>query len=77
MNDAAARAEGITKVYGWADTRVTALDQMSVSFGSRTVQRGDGAVRFGQIDPDALHGRARRSDERHRLYRRHGPIHPA
>ena len=32
MNQAAARAEGISKVYGWGDTRVTALDELSVSF---------------------------------------------
>lgn len=32
MNHAAARAESITKVYGWDDTRVTALDELSVSF---------------------------------------------
>ena len=32
MNHAAARAESITKVYGWGDTRVTALDELSVSF---------------------------------------------
>lgn len=32
MNNAAARAERITKVYGWGDTRVTALDELSVSF---------------------------------------------
>ena len=32
MKDAAARAECITKVYGWGDTRVTALDELSVSF---------------------------------------------
>ena len=32
MNSAAARAEGVTKVYGWGDTRVTALDDISVSF---------------------------------------------
>ncbi len=32
MTDAAARAEGVTKVYGWGDTRVTALDQVTVSF---------------------------------------------
>ena len=32
MNHAAARAECITKVYGWGDTRVTALDDLSVSF---------------------------------------------
>ena len=32
MNNAAARAERVTKVYGWGDTRVTALDELSVSF---------------------------------------------
>ena len=32
MNSAAARAEGVTKVYGWGDTRVTALDDISVAF---------------------------------------------
>ena len=32
MNSTAARAEGVTKVYGWGDTRVTALDNMSVAF---------------------------------------------
>jgi len=32
MNSAAARAEGVTKVYGWGDTRVTALDNLSVAF---------------------------------------------
>ena len=32
MNHAAARAELVTKVYGWGDTRVTALDELSVSF---------------------------------------------
>lgn len=32
MNHAAARAELVTKVYGWGETRVTALDQVSVSF---------------------------------------------
>ena len=32
MNHAAARAELVTKVYGWGDTRVTALDEVSVSF---------------------------------------------
>ena len=32
MNSTAARAEGVTKVYGWGDTRVTALDDMSVAF---------------------------------------------
>ena len=32
MNHAAARAEGITKVYGWGDTRVKALDELTVSF---------------------------------------------
>ncbi len=32
MNHHAARAEHITKVYGWGDTRVTALDRLSVSF---------------------------------------------
>jgi len=31
MNQAAARAEAITKVYGWGDTRVTALDELSVA----------------------------------------------
>ena len=33
MSHAAARAERVTKVYGWGETRVTALDQVSVSFG--------------------------------------------
>ena len=32
MNSTAARAEGVTKVYGWGDTRVTALNDMSVAF---------------------------------------------
>ena len=32
MSQTAARAERITKVYGWGDTRVTALDELSVSF---------------------------------------------
>ena len=32
MNHDAARAELVTKVYGWGDTRVTALDEVSVSF---------------------------------------------
>ena len=32
MNSTAARAEGVTKVYGWGDTRVTALDDISVAF---------------------------------------------
>ena len=32
MTDAVARAENITKVYGWGDTRVTALDRVSASF---------------------------------------------
>ena len=32
QNHAAARAEGVTKVYGWGDTRVTALDEVDVSF---------------------------------------------
>ena len=32
MKHAAARAERVTKVYGWGDTRVTALDELSVSF---------------------------------------------
>ena len=32
MSHTAARAERITKVYGWGDTRVTALDELSVSF---------------------------------------------
>ena len=32
MSSTAARAEGVTKVYGWGDTRVTALDDMSVAF---------------------------------------------
>lgn len=36
MNETAARAENVTKVYGWGETRVTALDGLSVSVG-----RGD------------------------------------
>ncbi|MCY4621742.1 MAG: ABC transporter ATP-binding protein [bacterium] len=32
MSSTAARAEGVTKVYGWGDTRVTALDNLSVGF---------------------------------------------
>ncbi len=36
MKEAAARAESVTKVYGWGDTRVTALDVITVSF-----DRGD------------------------------------
>ena len=32
MSSTAARAEGVTKVYGWGDTRVTALDNLSVAF---------------------------------------------
>ncbi|MCY4370955.1 MAG: ABC transporter ATP-binding protein [bacterium] len=36
MNKTAARAENVTKVYGWGETRVTALDGISVSF-----DRGD------------------------------------
>lgn len=36
MNETAARAENVTKVYGWGETRVTALDELSVS-----VNRGD------------------------------------
>ena len=36
MNETAARAENVTKVYGWGETRVTALDGLSVS-----VNRGD------------------------------------
>ena len=32
MNSTAARAEGVSKVYGWGDTRVTALDNISVAF---------------------------------------------
>lgn len=32
MKSTAARAEGVTKVYGWGDTRVTALDNISVAF---------------------------------------------
>ena len=32
MSNTAARAEGVTKVYGWGDTRVTALDDISVAF---------------------------------------------
>ena len=36
MNETAARAENVTKVYGWGETRVTALDGISVSF-----DRGD------------------------------------
>ncbi len=34
MSSTAARAEGVTKVYGWGDTRVTALDNLSVGFAS-------------------------------------------
>ena len=36
MKEEAARAENVTKVYGWEETRVTALDGISVSF-----ERGD------------------------------------
>ncbi|MCY3539717.1 MAG: ABC transporter ATP-binding protein [Acidimicrobiia bacterium] len=32
MSGPAARAEGVTKVYGWGDTRVTALDNLSIEF---------------------------------------------
>jgi len=32
MNSAAARAEGVTQVYGWGDTRLTALDNLSAPF---------------------------------------------
>lgn len=32
MNQPAARADNVTKVYGWGETRVTALDGISVSF---------------------------------------------
>ena len=32
MTHAAARTDLVTKVYGWGDTRVTALDKISVSF---------------------------------------------
>jgi len=32
MNNSAARAERVTKVYGWGDTMVKALDELSVSF---------------------------------------------
>ena len=34
MSSTAARAEDVTKVYGWGDTRVTALDNLSVGFAS-------------------------------------------
>ncbi len=32
MSNPTARAEHVTKVYGWGDTRVTALDDLTVSF---------------------------------------------
>ena len=67
MNQAAARAERVTKVYGWGDTRVTALDELSVSFDRGAVHSRNGAIRLGQVDPHALHCRARRSDGRDRL----------
>ena len=54
----AARAVDLSKTYGVGQAIVKALDVVS-RVQSRRVHRGDGAVRLGQVDADALLRRAR------------------
>ena len=58
---AAARAVGLTKVYGEGDTRVVALDDVSVEFERGRFTAIMGPSGSGQVHADALHGRARPS----------------
>ena len=69
---AAARAIDLVKTYGSGEARVDALDGVTVDFDQGAVHRGHGAVRVGQVDADALHGRARRPDLGPGVRRRRG-----
>ena len=60
----AARAIDLVKIYGTGEVAVRALDGVSLGIRTRPVHRGDGPVRLGQVDADALHGRARCADAR-------------
>ena len=67
----AARASSATKIYGSGDTAVVALDGVTRRDPRRPVHRHHGPVRLGQVDADALPGRARLAHLRPGLHRRH------
>ena len=56
------RAVHATKVYGSGDTEVRALDDVSVEFAAGSLHGDHGPVGLGQVDADALPGRARHAD---------------
>ena len=53
----AARAVGLSKVYGEGETQVVALRSVDVEFEVGPVHRDHGPVRLGQVHAHALHGR--------------------
>ena len=55
----AARAVDVHRHYGTGDNLVRALDGVSVDLPAGRLHRDHGPVRLGQVDPDALPGRAR------------------
>ena len=67
---AAARAVDLTKTYGTGDVAVRALDGVNVELRTRPLHGRDGTLGVGQVDADALHGRARHADVRSCLHRR-------
>ena len=63
---AAARAVGVSKLYGEGDTAVRALDDVSVAMRSGAVHRDHGPVGVGQVDAAARARRSRPADVRRR-----------
>ena len=60
---AAAGAIDAVKLYGDGDTEIRALDGVTVVVRAQPVHRHHGSVGLGQVDPDALPGRARHAEQ--------------
>ena len=67
----AARAVGVTKLYGAGDATVAALDDVSVGPGPRPLHRHHGSVGLRQVDPAAHARRPRPPDVGRGVPRRH------
>ena len=65
------RAVDVWKVYGSGEAQVVALRGVNVELASGPVHRDHGPVGLGQVDADALPGRARLGDPRRGVHRRH------
>ena len=69
----AARAFGLSKVYGEGDAAVRALDDVSVEFERARYTAIMGPSGLGEVDAAPLHGRPRHADLRPGVHRRRRP----